>query len=967
MKNYEQRNRYQIELVNLPDAKQEKAKVMICQLDFDQMAYDQGSKLCFVSNTQKNRDYIRNYLNIAIRQRVDLLVFPELVIPSEFVEELVMVSAQYDMYIVGGTHYKQVEDGFLSICPIVTPHGVFSTEKITPSPYEVSSFKNRSDGAINGKRIYRLQGTKIGDLAVAICMDYTDDALRVALGKDDLDFLVVTAFNSKTDEFACTMQSDVQRSSDGLYLIYCNTLSKKKGGEGRSSLYAFVDDCFKKEFKENGCTDLNPNNKMYDFSENKTYCIFEVDLVHKKPYKSKNGYTIPNVRVIEEDDAQVDERNKFIEAIGATEDIYKLIDHFYVKPQEYDEMMELLERENVLVITGDPGIGKTYTAIHFLLEYYKKGFRPTWFYGLGKEDRDIQKKKLHDFEPQKKDVVYIEDPFGRTVFENREELKTLFSNLVEKFRAYKAKLIITSRSEVFKQFEREVVSGDKLEAFKKELNVRNPSYRKENLREIAKRYIEAYTSWAHNKKLSGIIYDGIESELLISPFMIYNMVRNHSQVVDAAMLRKDVAEARKSDLITQFADEIKMVSHPGKILLYLVLFYGKKNIKLVREMFEKVQLALLEKTRFEGSAFSYELKGQEDHRIQRLGAQIPVYRFSHPTYEEALIELIQKDPTSALVSETCLTEIVNKDSWMAVDIFKRFVMRYPKYLEEWMKDVITQGFRDYSDADKLELTRKMLLSDYPVFQEMAKGLYPIETVLKELYEKENDRLLELRLRMLNRRKEELANTTVDWARIFSNKRISGLHPAAFLTCYALAYAVDDSLILTIEDNFQKTDIVRKFILLPTEKQREEFNKILSDTCYCDVYEDLKNKIPEDIMGERVNKRKYVSILRKYILKKEDPKGEVHLDDGAMRAVKRTAKIYPIGVTKVVGDFENGDIVYLVNERFNQKVLSMTELSSQEIRKYKGLHSPEIYDVEGELVSTVVSGPYYRDIKSKRYK
>lgn len=86
-----------------------------------------------------------------------------------------------------------------------------------------------------------------------------------------------------------------------------------------------------------------------------------------------------------------------------------------------------------------------------------------------KEDRDEQKEHLLNFEPQERDIVYLEDPFGRTVFENREELKTLFGNWVEKFRACKAKLIITSRAEVFKKFEQEVLTGDKLEAYQKNL------------------------------------------------------------------------------------------------------------------------------------------------------------------------------------------------------------------------------------------------------------------------------------------------------------------------------------------------------------------------------------------------------------------------------------------------------------------------------------------------------------------
>lgn len=966
MKDCRANRSFQVELENFADTCLSKVKVMVCQLDFDHMAHTKGVRLHFVDNGVDNRIYLRRFLNIASSQKVDLLVFPELTIPSEFIDELVEFSKQYDMYIVGGTHYKDTGKGFLSVCPIVTPRGVFNTEKITPSPFETSSFNGGVDGVIPGRIVKVFRGTKVGDFAVTICLDYINDTLRDSLDKDSLDFLIVTAFNPKSDEFFYSMQSDVQRSPDGLYIIYSNTASDEFKVKGRSSLFAFMDDCYKTEFKDRGCTDLNPPNKVYEFGQGNSYCIFAVDLEHKKPYESKNGYTETNVLVTEDDTAQMEERYRFQKSIKASEDKYLFIDRYYVKPKEYDEMVDLLEREHVLVIIGDPGIGKTYTAIRIMLDYYKKGFRPIWFYGMAKEDRDEQKEYLLNFEPNENDIVYLEDPFGRTVFENREELKTLFANWVEKFRACKAKLIITSRAEVFKMFEKEVISGDKLEAYQKELNVRKPSYLQADLKAIALQYIKAYTNWANNKEWVNTVFWGIENGLLISPLMVYNLVKNYSQaIVDLPLFREAIKDAKTKDLVTQFADEIKILSYPSKILLYLVLLCGKKNIALIREMFSTAQEALLKKTKFEGSSFAYELRGQEDHRIQRLGEYIPVYRFSHPTYEEALIRLAEADSTCALITETCLKVVLDHDNNMASEIFRRFIIRYPDFLENNLTSLLRIDFNCFTEYAKLELTRKMLLSGNESFQKAARELYPIDQVLRLLYVDDERQLFVLRLRMLNRRKNELGGKEVEWERIFTTKRISGLHPAAFLMCYDLAYSIDNQLIIRIEGNLQKTDVVRKFILLPTENERRRLDEILSSTSYSGTYEDLKNKIPEDILGERVNKRKYVGILRKYILKHDTPKGKVYLDAGAMLALGRGAKIYPIGVVDVEGEFENGDIVYLINSERHQKILSMVELSSKDIKKYMGYHSPEIFEMEDRIVSTVISRPYFREYLSNR--
>lgn len=956
---------YKVEVVNFLETRLDKVKVMICQLDFDQMDYKKGSRLLFLTNEAKNKTYIRKFLKIAARHQVDLLVFPELTIPAELVKELVDVSKQYDMYIIGGTHYKKNEKGYLSVCPIVTPQNVYYTEKITPAPIEASSFVANSEGAVSGKTVKLFHGTKIGDFAVTICLDYTNNELRTALDKDKLDFLIVTAFNSKSEDFFLDMHLDVQKSADGLYLIYSNTLSKAEGKGGRSALFAYMDNTFKTEFVNTGCTDLNPSNKIYEFTNDKNYCVFELDLRHKRPYLGKNEHSTTNVWVLEEDLAKQDERNVFLSILGVNEDRYKSIDQYYVKPREYDEMLELLENENVLVITGDPGIGKTYTAIHFLWEYFKKGYRPIWFYGMAKEDRDEQQKYLLDFEPQTKDVIYIEDPFGKTVFENRDELKTLFGNLVQKFRDCKAKLIITSRTEVFNQFEKEVLNADKLDAFKKELNIRKPSYSIEDLKRIATQYIKAYACWWENREFVSIVMTAVEQGKLVSPFMVYNLVRNHQDCQDEKVLEADVENARNRDLVTQFAEEIKGLSHPAKILLYLVLLYGRKNISLYREMFVKVQNTLFKRTRFDGSSMAFELKRQENHRIQRLGEQIPVYRFSHPAYEEALIALSDSNDVCALIVEVCVVTLLEEDDGIAAEVFNRFIMRYPIFLENIFSYFDKDVFDKFSDEDKMNLTRKMLSSNHKTFQNKARNLYPIKKVLEGVYNDDDTRLFELRIRTLNRRKDEISDMQIEWNRVFTTTRINKLNPITFLCCYELAASIDDHLIDKIECNFQKTDLIKKFILLPTDILRTQLNGILGTTAYKNVYQDLLDKIPGDIRGTKINRWNYSKVLRKYILKKEQPKGMVEVDLGAMQAMFRYANLYPIGVLEVTGNFENGDIVYLVNRDMGLSVLSLVGMSSDNIRRYKGLHSSEIYELAGQMITTSISKPTYRDRKAKR--
>ncbi len=943
--------RFQTEIVNFAETRLVKVKVMVCQLDFDEMDYDRGTRLCFVKNSSRNQEYLRRFLNIASKLQVDLLVFPELTIPSEFVNELVGVSSRNDMYIIGGTHYKKRNEGFLSICPIVTPRGVYETEKISPAPFEKSSFQNEKDGAISGHVVRVFHGTKIGDFAVTICLDYTDDELRTKLGKDQLDFLIVPAFNQQSDEFFYSMHSDVQRSSDGLYVIYSNTYSKVLNGEGRSSLFAFVEDCYRSEFKDKGRSDMIPPNKIYEYSEDKNYCIFELDITHKKPYKSKNGYSESNVKVIEEDNNQMSDRYGFLKAIGVDEDRYKFIDSYYVKPKEYKEMSKLLEKDNVLVITGDPGIGKTYTAVHFLQKYYRRGYRPLWFYGLAKEDRDSQKEQLLTFEPQDRDAVYIEDPFGKTVFENREELKTIFSNLIQRFRSSKAKLIITSRTEVFKQFKNEVVSADNLEAFKKELNVRNPSYDIPELQLIARHYIKSYTSWGHKKNFISIVMNGISQKKLISPLMIYNLVKNHSDAKKTNILMDAINSAQTTDLICQFAYEIKSLSHPAKVLLYMVLLYGKQSVSLNSEMFDRCQAALRNKILFEGSSFIFELRGQDNHRIQRLGLKYPAYRFSHPAYEEALITLTESDSTCALIAEICLKTILKQNSHVSVELFRRFIFKNPHFVEQ-IVNLSLQDILLLSEFDKLTLSHKMLLSKNDVFRKTAIEVYPIKNLIDNLYLGDVDKYFILRLRLLNLRKKEIGTLEIDFKRVFSEVRLLSRQTDLLLTSLELATSINQNMMKIIECNFHRNNLIMTYSLLPNEIMRERLNELLSNTIYHNVYMEIKDTMPEILTGK--------GSRMKLILNHDTPKGYVYLDDGAMKAVMRQAKIYPIGVIDVIGNFEYGDVVYLADINGKTRVRTFVEMSSDDIKKFKRLHSSEIYELVERIIPTGISRPSRRE-------
>ncbi len=72
------------------------------------------------------------------------------------------------------------------------------------------------------------------------------------------------------------------------------------------------------------------------------------------------------------------------------------------------------------------------------------------------------------------------------------------------------------------------------------------------------------------------------------------------------------------------------------------------------------------------------------------------------------------------------------------------------------------------------------------------------------------------------------------------------------------------------------------------------------------------------------------------------KGRLVIDDGAKEAIlSRGKSLLPSGITRVEGDFERGDPVYCVSAAGRRIAKGLSNYSSKELEKIKGMKSPEI--------------------------
>ena len=93
--------------------------------------------------------------------------------------------------------------------------------------------------------------------------------------------------------------------------------------------------------------------------------------------------------------------------------------------------------------------------------------------------------------------------------------------------------------------------------------------------------------------------------------------------------------------------------------------------------------------------------------------------------------------------------------------------------------------------------------------------------------------------------------------------------------------------------------------------------------------------------------KSISPLKRWIGFSAQPKGTFVLDDGACQAIQRNGRsLLPIGIVKVTGQFQKGDVVALVNKAGSEFARGLSNYSSAEATLIAGRKSNHIADELG---------------------
>ena len=331
-----------------------------------------------------------------------------------------------------------------------------------------------------------------------------------------------------------------------------------------------------------------------------------------------------------------------------------LIDKVFVPPHEYDEILNSLENERIVFLTGPPGYGKTYLTIRLLWLWYKKGFNPIWIKGDESNERSEGRSFLEDIDANndQKQIIYIEDPFGNIVYEKREKLSQEIDKKIDFIKnKQNTYLILTSRKDIFREFKKDTLWDKEIEQYEKELNIVMPSYDNEQRKLILDRWAEIKDCrWYKDPELKLYVHSLIEKkENIPTPLSIHNFIQYSSDIQNKDDIDKEIKKNSESSE-RSFASEIIGLYKTGRkdkiLLLSFILisensdynFLNNQYNNLKEEGYEEFSKLVEEEDRIiiNNPGFSFPMKFP-------INSGTTTISFEHPSYRAA-IPIILKNP-----------------------------------------------------------------------------------------------------------------------------------------------------------------------------------------------------------------------------------------------------------------------------------------------------------------------------------
>ena len=396
--------------------------------------------------------------------------------------------------------------------------------------------------------------------------------------------------------------------------------------------------------------------EMYDYLEpfDKSHCEFI-------EYKSLNN-TIH--RFYSYDIEKMIQRGKlytFLNLIGyhpGSKTLNRIDEHF-IPPTEYDRIVNLLQDKRMVFLVGPPEVGKTYTAVRLLWEFYDKmSYSPTWIRGGERFSRRDVRTQLEEIKtvisPQS--IIYFEDPFGKIQYEERESLERNFRVIFKEIQnTPDAFVIITSREEVYKEFKaRSLVM---LDFSPLEIIINLRTYGQNERKGLIHGWGRIHQcQWQTNERLVNIMMKKLQNpKILPTPLTIRNFVISTINTTDEGVFKSEIIH-NSQETIQSFAADIQEMSL-DKILFLCLIYSEDFPIDLLEDEYHRLveYFEIKEAWEFE-KLFKWFIRDKIE--ISQDIEFSKVIGYSHPSYYDAF--------ASCLVEKSGLPSRINSDIYSKI-------------------------------------------------------------------------------------------------------------------------------------------------------------------------------------------------------------------------------------------------------------------------------------------------------------
>ncbi|MCB9438406.1 MAG: hypothetical protein H6673_15630 [Anaerolineales bacterium] len=423
----------------------------------------------------------------------------------------------------------------------------------------------------------------------------------------------------------------------------------------------------------------------------------------------------------------------FCSQFGWRDERYLKLDKLYVKPSQFQLIRDTLLAEHMICLIGDPGMGKSYSALYLVYQLFVEGYLPEIPQELEMDEFLLNVGKNPDSVFQGKKVIFVEDPFGKTDFRRRDIFTTNLQQIAASVKKSDSMLIITSRVGLFDK----ALANQMLRSWLKKVTINltlgTLTYHLDDMDAIAANYTAIYQPlWAKDEATKVKVF-ALAKENLTAPQSMEFFIHNYADTDDISKLTQAIQNSKQDQLVNTISEHILQLPYFEQIFFVLIGMFQltKNNLRYIYEKELSGKASVSSNLRIPTNAWQICEIRYGDKLTSHESYGISYLHFYHPHLFEAvkqaleddlvvynqyieLIELIKKDSNPfgiRAVAKAILHRFPNQITQTETEILEELMVHPDFLVRSGLPTSIADAWLNSESRDKLEAWLKRLAND----------------------------------------------------------------------------------------------------------------------------------------------------------------------------------------------------------------------------------------------------------------